>query len=127
MTNGSIWGIWRYIDDGIHPSDNPTTVLKSIYPAHLTWDWGVQNTLTKIVFLDLYILDFLRPTFCTHFKPTNSTTYIPWEPNTPGAVKLTWRQTEGIGYLRTNSDRVTFEACMYRLTLPVAGWDTPSL
>ena len=87
---GFIWGICRYIDDGIfiHLSDEDGSgMLAGIYPAHLTRERGVQKSLRRIVFLDLTILDLLQPAYCTHFKPTHSATYLPWESNTPHCVQ----------------------------------------
>ena len=103
-----------------------------IYPAHLTWEWGVQNSLRRIVFLNLITLDLVQPAYCTHFEPTKSATYIPWESNTPRSAKLNSRRTEGIRYLRTNSHQMTFDACLYclplacvRLGYPKSVVDTP--
>ena len=61
---------------------------KGFYPAHLTWEWGVKNSLRRIVFLGLQVVDPLELVYYTNLKPTNSAIYISWESNTPGAVKL---------------------------------------
>ena len=110
----------RFIDDGAcihHRAHTPqiTAMLSSWYPPHLPFEVLALGVSADIIFLDLHVLDLHEPRYCTHFKPTNSATYIPWSSNTPRGTKLGWRRGEGVRFLRTNSHERYFLAAVKRM------------
>ena len=78
----------RFIDDGtcIHPRAHTlqvTAMLSSWYPQHLAFEVLPLGLSAKIIFLDLNVLHLHERSYCTHFQPTNSATYIFWYSSTP--------------------------------------------
>ena len=105
--------LWRYIDDGmlIHAE----TVTEHILQPHLPFELLQRGATRGIKVLDVHVLKICEPSYCTHFKKTHSATYIPWASNTPRSIKVGWRKTECIRYLRTNSHPQYQHAAVHRM------------
>ena len=110
----------RFINDCAcihHRAHTPqiTAMISSWYPPHLPFEVLALGVSANIIFLDLHVLNLHEPRYCTHFKPTNSATYICWSSNTPPGTKLGWTRGEGVRFLHMNSHERYFLAAVKRI------------
>ena len=111
----------RFIDDGLvlhHDGITEAEFLERMqkpYPAHLRVGVETFNRCTNIPFMDLLIVRLHPLKTSVYFKPTHTSSYIPWNSNTPRHVKVGWIVAECVRFLRIGSHEEYFLMCWRRL------------